>query len=87
MLLSLLNLCPVFGEHYRVKSIFEMQLKIDFIGDISVCLHCHQETSHINQKRTLTVRDLLILAKQTVLEIEQHQYYCQDCKWYFTEEI
>jgi len=62
-------------------------LMISFQNDVMACPDCEYETNHINQRRDLKVRDLSILGKQTILHLERRQYYCQDCKRYFTEEI
>lgn len=73
-------------ERYEIDE-QTINFSIGFINDYSACPHCQQKTDEINQKRLLSVRDLPILGKATILEIERRQYYCKNCNKYFTEPI
>ena len=73
-------------DRYRIEE-ETINLSIGFLNDSSVCPYCNYNTDEINQKRALNVRDLPILGKATILEIERRQYYCKNCQKYFTELI
>jgi len=65
----------------------KINLIIGFINEIAICPFCNHNTDKIHQERSLSVRDLPILGKSTVLEINRRQYYCQNCQRYFTESL
>lgn len=82
----LLNFPNITVEKYRIEE-DKINLNIGFINEIVICPCCTQTTDEIHQKRKLSVRDLPILGKSTVLEIDRRQYYCQNCQKYFTESL
>lgn len=82
----LLNFPNITVETYRIEE-DKINLNIGFINETAACPFCKQHTDEIHQKRHLNVRDLPILGKSTILEIDRRQYYCQNCQKYFTESL
>lgn len=65
----------------------EVHLKIEFTNDSVPCIFCDHEIDQINQSRPLSVRDLPIFGKITILQINRRQFKCEHCQKYFTESI
>uniref|UniRef100_UPI001CEC4821 transposase family protein n=1 Tax=Prochlorothrix hollandica TaxID=1223 RepID=UPI001CEC4821 len=56
--------------------VFERDRGLSFCGSKQISVH---------KIRKVSVRDLEFLDKKTFLELERHQYYCNECRKYFTE--
>ena len=65
----------------------KVNLNIKFINDSVACIFCNHETDKINQIRPLSVRDLSIFGKVTILQIDRRQFKCEHCQKHFTELI
>jgi transposase len=82
----LLNFPYTTVERCRIEEKI-LYLSVGFLNEFAICPHCRAKSEDMNQKRALSIRDLPILGKATILEIERRQYYCQDCQKYFTESL
>ena len=49
------------------------------------CPVCGSKDNHVHKVRKVSVRDLELLDKKTILELDRHQYYCKGCHKYFTQ--
>lgn len=54
------------------------------LQETDVCPHCGSKHTSVHKVRKVSVRDLDLLDKRTILELERHQYYCNECRKYFT---
>jgi len=55
------------------------------LDQTAICPVCGSTDNHVHKVRKVSVRDLEILDKKTILELDRHQYYCNECHKYFTE--
>lgn len=55
------------------------------VSETEICRFCGSKHISVHKVRKVSVRDLEILDKKTILELERHQYYCNQCRKYFTE--
>ena len=83
---ELLNIKGLTVTSYRIEE-EKIYLKIGYFKENCECPHCGNITDDINQIRGVSIRDMPILGKKTILEIGRRQFYCQDCKKYFTEPL
>jgi len=56
-----------------------------YLKETEVCHFCGSKHISAHKVRKVSVRDLELLDKKTILELERHQYYCNECRKYFTE--
>lgn len=83
---ELLNFSNVTVKSYKIEE-ESINLKLDFLKETVPCPDCGQETEDINQIRNLKIRDIPIQGKMTILEMGRRQYYCKNCRHYFTETL
>ncbi|HYO05488.1 MAG TPA: helix-turn-helix domain-containing protein, partial [Phototrophicaceae bacterium] len=83
---GLLNLPDITIERC-IKNDTKTILKVGFLTDYATCPHSQQSRDELHQIRTILIRDLPISGQLIELEIPRRQYYCHNCKKYFTEQL
>jgi transposase len=54
------------------------------VEDKTVCPFCGSDHTNLHKQKILKVRDLPILGKNTILELDRSQHCCKNCHRYFT---
>lgn len=54
------------------------------VEEKTVCPFCGSEHTNLHKKKVLKVRDLPMLGKNTILELDRSQHCCKHCHKYFT---
>ena len=83
---GLLNLPDITIERC-IKNDTKTILKVGFLTDYTTCPHCQQSRDDLHQIRPILIRDLPISGQLIELEIPRHQYYHNNCKKYFIEQL
>ncbi|MFN5515320.1 MAG: transposase family protein [Cyanobacteriota bacterium] len=59
-------------------------LRLLEVEEQTPCPFCGSDETRLHKKKVLKVRDLPILGKNTILELDRSQHYCKHCNKYFT---
>lgn len=62
-------------------------LHLELLNPGVSCPHCQHYTEELHQVRSINVRDLPISGHPVQLEIPRRQFFCNNCRHYFTEVL
>jgi transposase len=63
------------------------ELTLKFLNHSIICPHCSNKIDEIHQERAISVRDLSIFGKLTILNLNRRQFYCESCHKFTTEKL
>lgn len=71
----------VWTTHVEDNNVIFRLLEVE---EKTVCPFCGSEHTNLHKKKVLKVRDLPMLGKNTILELDRSQHCCKHCHKYFT---